>query len=94
MKRKFVQKWINKQNKIKSTTTNVPEKHEINVKTRWTTNMSAKDKIYSPCTLLSRLKYRFDGKENSVIEMPKHFQISKASHPACDVVATSHLGHI
>ena len=45
---------------------------------RWTTNISAKDKIYAPCILLSRLKFRFDGKENSVIELPKHLRISKA----------------
>ena len=27
-----------------------------------------------PCILLSRLKFRFDGKENSVTEFPKHLQ--------------------
>ena len=78
MRRKFVQKWINKQNKIKSTTTNIPEKCEINVKTRWTTNIWVKDKIYAPRIVLSRLKFSFDGKENSVIELPKHLRISKA----------------
>ena len=53
---------------------NVPEKYEINVKTRWTTNMKAEDKIYCPCTLLTRLKFWFDGKENSLAELPKHLQ--------------------
>ena len=36
MKQKFgaLKHWINKQNKIKNTTTNVPEKYKINVKIR------------------------------------------------------------
>ena len=51
------------QNKIKNTTTNVPKKYEINVKTREITYIEAKDNIYAPCFLLSRLKFRFDRKE-------------------------------
>ena len=39
VKRKFSAKEINKQNKIKNTTANAPEKYEINVKTSWTTNI-------------------------------------------------------
>ena len=35
-------------------------------------NKYLKDKIYAPCILLSILKFRFDGKENSVTEFPKH----------------------
>ena len=45
MKQKFSVKQINKQNKIKNTTTNVPEKYEINVKTRGTTNNKIKIKF-------------------------------------------------
>ena len=47
-------------------------------------NVSAEDKIYGSSILLTRLKSRFDGKENSLIELPKHlqnkrnFRISKA----------------
>ena len=48
------------------------KKNEINAKMRWTTNIEAKDKIYASCILLSRLKFRFDRKENSVTELPKH----------------------
>ena len=33
-----------------------------------------KDKIYAPCILLSRLKFRFDGKESSIAESPKCFE--------------------
>ena len=36
--------------------------------------LKAKDKIYAPCILLSRLKFRFDGKENSVTELPKYLR--------------------
>ena len=36
--------------------------------------LKAKDKIYAPCILLSRLKFRYDGKENSVTELPKHLR--------------------
>ena len=62
-------------NRIKNNTTaNVPEKYELNIKTWGTTNMSAKDKIYAPCILLSRLNFRFDRKENSVTELPQHLQ--------------------
>ena len=35
---RFSAKKINKENKVKNATTNVPEKYEINGKTRWTTN--------------------------------------------------------
>ena len=37
--RKLVQNKLFKQNEIKNPATNVPEKYEINVKTRWTTNI-------------------------------------------------------
>ena len=30
--------------------------------------------MYGPCILLSRLKFRFAGKENSVTELPKHLR--------------------
>ena len=63
------------QNKIKNATTNVPEKYKINAKTRWTTNICAKDKIYAVRILLSRLKFRFDGKESSITELPKHLHL-------------------
>ena len=36
--------------------------------------LKAKDKIYAPCILLSRLKFRFDGKENFVTELPNHLR--------------------
>ena len=35
-------------------------------------NKYLKDKTYTPCILLSRSKFRFDGKENSVTGLPKH----------------------
>ena len=63
------------QNKIKNTTTNVPEKYKINAKTRRATNICAKDKIYTVCILLSRLKFRFDGKEISITELPKRLHL-------------------
>ena len=60
--------------KLKNATTNVPEKYAINVKMKWTRNIDAKDKIYAPCILLSRLNFRFDGNESSVTELPNHLQ--------------------
>ena len=36
--------------------------------------LKAKNKIYATCILLSRLKFRFDGKENFVTELPKHLR--------------------
>ena len=38
----------------------------------------SKLKIYAPCILLSRLKFRFDGKENSVTELTKHLRNRKS----------------
>ena len=40
--------------------------------------LKAKNKIYAPCILLSRLKFRFDGKENFVTELPKHLRNSRS----------------
>ena len=36
--------------------------------------LEAKDQIYALCILLSRIKFRFDGKENLATELPKHLQ--------------------
>ena len=44
---------------------------------RCATNIEAKDKIYAPCILLRRLNFRFDGKENSVKELPNIYEIGE-----------------
>ena len=45
MKRRFSAKYVNKQNKLKNTTTNFPEKCEINAKVRGIPKLKIKFKL-------------------------------------------------
>ena len=57
-------------------------------------NLKDKYKIYAPCILLSRLKFRFDGKENSVTELSKHLRNRRSqvnlSYAICSVPYLTH----